>query len=37
MRSNKDWLMGIGQGLGINADKNKISDAYANKNYYDYP
>ena len=30
MRSDKDWLVGFGGGLWINADKNKKSSAYAN-------
>ena len=37
MRSDKDWLMEIGNGLDINADKNEKSYGYADKRYFDYP
>jgi len=37
MRSNKDWLMVIGGGLWISADKNKDSFSWANKNYFVHP
>ncbi len=37
MRSNKDWLMKFGNGLVINADQNKESEAYAYNNFWVHP
>ncbi len=37
MRSDKDWLMNFGGGLGINADQNKESEAYAKNSYWVHP
>jgi hypothetical protein len=34
MRSDKNWLMGFGRGLAINADQNRESTAYASN--YDW-
>ena len=37
MESNKYWLMLIGNGLWINADKNKKSYAFAGDNNFVHP
>ena len=37
MRSNKEWLMVMGYGAEISANKDKNSGAYASKNYYVHP
>ena len=36
MLSDKDWLLGFGAGFGINADKNKQSEAFANDSWNVY-
>ncbi len=37
MASNKDYLMGFGRGIAINADKNKESRAGAFNDYFLHP
>jgi len=37
MKSDKDWLMVIADGFGINADKNKKSGAYADEDSFVHP
>ncbi len=37
MGSNKDWLIGFRDGLLINADQNKYSEAYAGINNWVHP
>ena len=37
MRSDKNYIMGIGGGLEIDAVKNRKSQAWANKKYFVYP
>ena len=37
MRSDKDWLIGFGNGLYINVDQNKQSEAYARIDCWVHP
>ncbi len=37
MKSNKDWLMGFGNGLWIRADQNKQSEAGARNDLWVHP
>ncbi len=37
MKSNNDWLMVFGNGLAINADQNKQSEAFARNDLWVHP